>query len=173
MRRLTFLAPDLAHAETVVEELRELHIAEEVMHLVAKDHEMLQSAHLHEATEMETSEVENDFNWGIVAGGMMGLVLGLTTYGSVFFSVEVGMISLLVIIIIGAASGGWVGKVIGESTPNSGLEKYQHAIEAGQILVIVDVAAELLPDVYKRVRRHCPKAMVESKHVFHDHPLAA
>lgn len=173
MRRLTFLTPDLAHAEAVVKELRELEIAEEVMHLIAKDHELLQKAHLHEATEMETSEVEKDFNWGIVAGGVLGLVLGLTIYGSVLFTFEVGALTLLAIIIIGATAGGLLGKMIGESTPNSGLEKYQHAIEAGQILVIVDVAVEMLPDVYKRVRRHCPKALIESRHVFHDHPLAA
>lgn len=173
MRRLTFLTPDLVHAEAVVKELRELHIAEEVMHLIAKDHELLKKAHLHEATEMETSEVENDFNWGIVAGGVLGLVLGLTIYGSVFLSIEVGAISLLAIIILGAAAGGLLGKMIGESTPNSNLEKYQHAIDAGKILIIVDVAVELLPDVYKRVRHHCPKALVESSHVFHDHPLAA
>ncbi|BBB25601.1 hypothetical protein [Amphritea japonica] len=173
MRRLTFLTPDLSHAEAVVAELRELNINDEVMHLVANDHEGLQKAHLHEATDMETSEVENDFNWGIVAGGVMGLVLGLTVYGSIFFNVEFGIISLLVIIMMGAAFGGLIGKAIGESTLNSGLEKYQHAIEAGQVLVIVDVAVEQLPEVYKQVRQHCPKALIESSHVFHDHPLAA
>ena len=173
MRRLTFLTPDLPHAEAVVADLRKMNINDEVMHLVAKDHDVLQKAHLHEATDMETSEVENDFNWGIVAGGVMGLVLGLTAYGSIFFDIEFGVISLLVIIIMGAAFGGWIGKAIGESTVNSGLEKYQHAIEAGQILVIVDVPVEKLPEVYKQVRRHCPKALIESSHVFHDHPLAA
>ncbi|MBN0989276.1 hypothetical protein [Amphritea pacifica] len=173
MRRLTFLTPDLAHAELVVEELRQLGIGDEAMHLVASDHSMLQKAHLHEATEMETTEVENDFNWGIVAGGVLGLVAGIVAYGSKISSFEFGAMSLLVITIIFAFWGGVVGKAIGESTPNSHLEKYRHAIEAGQILMIVDVAVELLPDVYKKVRMHCPKALIESSHVFHDHPLAA
>ncbi|WP_296061704.1 hypothetical protein [uncultured Amphritea sp.] len=173
MRRLTFLMPDLAHAERVVEELRQLGIDDSVMHLIAEDHAMLQKAHLHEATEMETSEVENDFNWGIVAGGVLGLVAGIVAYGSKISSFEFGAMSLLVITIICAFWGGVIGKAIGESTPNSHIEKYRHAIEAGQILMIVDVAVGLLPEVHKRVRTHCPKALIESSHVFHDHPLAA
>ncbi|WP_299199072.1 hypothetical protein [uncultured Amphritea sp.] len=173
MKRLIFLAPDLAHAKTVVDELRQLGIDDAVMHLIARDHKLLQKAHLHEATDMETSELESDFNWGIVAGGVIGLILGVSLKGSLFFGFEFGMLSLLVITIIGATCGGLLGKVIGESTPNSDLEKYQHAINAGQILMMVDVAVELLPEVYKRVRKHCPKALIENHHVFHDHPLAA
>lgn len=173
MKRLTFLAPDLAHAKTVADELRQLGIDDAVMHLIASDHEILQKAHLHEATDMETSEVEKDFNWGIVAGGVIGLILGISLKGALFLGFEFGVLSLLVITLIGALCGGLLGKVIGESTPNSGLKKYQHAIDAGQILMMVDVAVELLPEVHERVRKHCPKALIESSHVFHDHPLAA
>ena len=173
MKRLTFLAPDLDHARTVTEGLREQGISDEMMHVVAEDHEMLQQAHIHEATEMETSELESDFDWGIVAGGVLGLVLGFITLGVQVFGFEFGILSLLVMTIIGAFCGGWIGKTIGESTPSSDLAKYQHALAAGQILMMVDVPVEKVPAVYKLVRSVCPKALVESSHVFHDHPLAA
>lgn len=173
MKRLTFLAPDLDHAKTVTEELRDIGISDDMMHVVAQDHEMLQQAHIHEATEMETSELESDFDWGIVAGGVFGLVLGFITLGVEIFGFEFGLLSLLVMTIVGAFCGGWIGKTVGESTPSSDLAKYQHAIEAGQILMMVDVAVERVPEVYKLVRKQCPKALIESNHVFHDHPLAA
>lgn len=173
MKRLVFLAPDLEHAERVVESLHELTINDAAIHLLGRDHNALQQAHLHEATEMETSELESDFNWGIVAGGVLGLILGMVSYGAVIFDVEFGPIAILLLTVIGSLFGGLIGKNIGESTPNADLDKYQHALDAGQILLIVDVAVELLPEVYKQVRSHCPKALIESRHVFHDHPLAA
>lgn len=173
MKRLTFLVPDLQHTETVVEGLREMGISDEMMHVVAQDHDMLQKAHIHEATEMETSELENDFDWGIVAGGVLGLTLGFISYGSQILGFEFGAFSILVMTVIGSLAGGWIGKAIGETTPNSDLSKYQHAIEAGQILMMVDVPVELLPEIHKFVRAQCPKALIESSHLFHDHPLAA
>lgn len=173
MKRLTFLTPDLPHAETVVSGLREMGISDEMMHVVAEDHEMLEKAHLHEATEMETSELESDLNWGLVAGGTLGLLLGFLMFGTVIMGFEFGTLSLLIMILAGTLCGGWIGKMIGESTPNADLMKYQHAMEAGQILMMVDVQLEQMPEVYKLVRRHCPKALIESSHLFHDHPLAA
>ena len=173
MKRLTFLAPDLERAQAVVEELRKMDVPEDMMHVVAADHEMLVKAHIHEATDMETSELETDFDWGIVAGGVLGLIIGFISYQSIVFGFEFGALSILAFTIIGAFLGGWVGKAIGESTPSGELEKYQHAIEAGQILMMIDVAVEQVPAIYKMVRKHCPKALVESTHLFHDHPLAA
>lgn len=173
MKRLTFLAPSLEQAEKVVEGLREMDISDDMMHVVAEDHDMLQKAHIHEATEMETSELESDFNWGLVAGGSLGLVLGFIMFGTVIMGFEFGSLSLLVMVLIGTLFGGWIGKMIGESTPNADLQKYQHAVEAGQILMMVDVTVERIPEVYKLVRKHCPKALIETSHLFHDHPLAA
>jgi len=173
MRRLTFLAPDLARTKIVVEELRKMDVPEEMMHVVGADHDSLEKAHIHEATEMETSELETDFDWGIVAGGVLGLIIGFISYESIIFGFEFGAFSLLAVTIVGAFVGGWVGKLIGESTPNSELDKYQHAIDAGQMLMMVDVPVERLPEIYKMVRKHCPKALIESSHLFHDHPLAA
>ena len=173
MKRLTFLTPNMEQAQGVVNELRTMGVSEEMMHVVAKDHDMLQKAHIHEATEMETSELETDFDWGMVAGGVLGLVIGFTAYKSMLFGFEFGAGSLLVLSLVGIVLGGWLGKIIGENTPSGELEKYQPAIEEGQILMMVDVPLEQLPELYKMVRKHCPKALIETTHLFHDHPLAA
>lgn len=172
MKRLMFLIQDLQTAERVVAGLREIDIAEEMMHIIARDRRSLELAHLHSATVMETSELETDFNWGLVAGGTLGLVLGFILYGSAIMGIEFGASGLLVLVLSGSVAGGWLGKLIGESTPNSALQKYQSALDAGQILMMVDVAAEAMPQVYTQVRRHCPAALIESVHLFHDHPLS-
>ncbi len=173
MKRLTFLAADLQQAQTVVDDLRKMGVSDEMMHVVAEDHQMLQKAHIHEATEMETSEFESDFDWGMVIGGVLGLAVGFAIYQLSLFGFEFGMGSLLLMLLGGVLLGGWVGKIIGESTPSSEMEKYQHAIDAGQILMMVDVPLERVPEFYKMIRRRCPKALIESSHIFHDHPLAA
>ena len=173
MKRLVFLAPTLEQAQNVVEDLRKMDIPDEKMHVVAKDHQMLQDANIHEATDMETSEVESDMDWGMVSGGTIGVIAGLAVLGTAPFGLVLGGGTLLTLSLLGIGFGGWLGKMIGEGTPNSLIEKYEHALDDGQIVMMVDVPAERLPEFHHMIRGHCPKALIESVHIFHDDPLAA
>lgn len=173
MKRLVFLAPTLEQAQMVVTDLREMGIEDEKMHVVAKDHKMLQDANMHEATELETSELENDMDWGMVSGGTVGMLAGLAVLGSAPFGLVLGGGTLLTMSLLGIGFGGWLGKMIGEGTPNAMIEKYEHALDDGEIVMMVDVPAERLPEFHQMIKSHCPKALIESVHIFHDDPLAA
>jgi len=173
MKRLIFLAPSMEQAKTVVAGLHQLSVDDEQIHVLAKDHDLLQKEHLHEATELETTELEQDMDWGMVAGGTMGLLAGLAVTGMGPFGLILGGGSALAGSLLGVGLGGWLGAMIGESTPTAAVEKYEHAIDSGQLLMMVDVDAEQMPPAWKLIRETCPQALVEANHLTHDHQLVA
>jgi len=173
MKRLIFLAPSLAQAETVVEGMRVLGVEDDGIHVVAKDGRKLEQSHLHPATNVETSELENDLDWGMVAGGTLGMFAGLSVLGAGPFGIILGGGTLLASSLLGIGLGGWLGYMIGEQTTRAEVEKYEHAIEQGQLLMIADVPTESLPPVFRLIRETCPQALIESSDMSFDRQQSA
>jgi hypothetical protein len=69
------------------------------------------------------------------------------------------MITVLISSIIGALFGAWSASLIGASTPNSRLRDFDADIEAGNILMMVDVPASRVDDVRSQVQHRHPEAM--------------
>jgi hypothetical protein len=57
-----------------------------------------------------------------------------------------------------AGVGGWLSSIIGSSVPSSRLTKFADAIEAGELLVLVDVPRARVDDIEDLVRKHFPIA---------------
>ncbi len=173
MKRLVFLAPTIEEAKLVVESLQAMKIEDEWMHVVASDQHLLETEHLHPATEMETTDVARDMDLGIVAGGTVGLLAGLAAVGLGPLGLALGGGTILAGSLLGIGLGGWLGKMIGERTPSEQMERYKSALEEGQILMMVDVPSERLPEAFSLIRKHCPQALVEAISLTHDHQIAA
>lgn len=173
MTRLTFLAADLLQTQQVVDIFSRIGISDNMMHVVGNQHDALEKAHIHEATELETTKLEADLDWGLVIGGGAGLVLGFTLYQTTIYGIQFGLSTLVLLILAGVIIGGVAGKSFGEYSMSEQVEHYQQAINAGQLLVMVDMPVERVPECFKVIKHCCPKAHVDSRHVFHDHPLAA
>jgi len=77
--------------------------------------------------------VGNDPQWGLVA------VLG----------------------IVGALIGAWSSSMIGVSTPSNRLARFEPAIEAGQILLMVDVPRSRVDEIEQRLQALHPEAHLE------------
>ena len=56
MRRLYFMVPDVDSATQIVDELLLARVEERHIHIVAKDHALLQDAHLPEANLLQESD---------------------------------------------------------------------------------------------------------------------
>ncbi len=50
------------------------------------------------------------------------------------------------------------GLFIGSSTPNVKLKKFQHSMDEGHILLMVDVAKDRVDEIRKIVHQHFPEA---------------
>ena len=77
MRRLYFLIPDAEITGRIVNDLLLADIPERQVHIVAKDHELLQDGELPEAGLLQEPQVVPAIEKGLAAGGVAGLLAGL------------------------------------------------------------------------------------------------
>lgn len=75
---------------------------------------------------------------GLVFGG--GALLGLTLFW---------------------AGGAWMSSMVGVGMPNSHIEKYEKAIAAGELLMMIDVPRDRIEEIEELVTRHHPEAELE------------
>ena len=159
-RRIYWLLPDLASARRTMDDLLLARISEPHIHFIAR--EEVDMSGLHPANVLQTSDVVRSAQAGLVIGGALGAVLG--AIAALFFPIvgntpEWGMIAVLAI--VGAGFGAWSSSMIGISTPNNRLKRFEPAIEQGQILLMVDVPHSRVEDVEARLQALHPEAHLE------------
>jgi hypothetical protein len=153
-RRLYFLLPDLNTARKVVDELLLARIEERHIHVLAKEDTELQD--LPKATLFQKSDFVHAVERGLALGGGTGAVAGLAAI--VIPGMVLGGGAILGIALAGAGMGAWLAGMIGMDVPNSRLEEFESAINAGSILMMVDVRKEQVDEVSKSVKEHHPEA---------------
>lgn len=159
-RRIYWLLPDLASARRTMDDLLLARIHAEQLHFVAREDVDLSG--LHEANILQTSDVVRAAQAGLVIGGGAGAVLGIVV--ALFFPIvgdspQWGMVGLLAI--LGGVFGAWASSMIGVSTPSHRLERFQPAIDRGEILLMVDVAHSRVTEIEARLQALHPEAHLE------------
>jgi hypothetical protein len=158
MRRLYFLIPDIATARTVVDELLLARVEERHIHVIAK--EGMPLGDLPEASLLQKSDFVPAVERGIAVGGATGTLAGLAALAFPPAGLVLGGGAVLSIALAGAGMGAWMSGMIGTSVPNSQLRVFEGAIEAGQILMLVDVAKARVEEIDELVKRHHPEAQI-------------
>lgn len=161
MRRLYFLIPDTDSAKVIVDELLLARIEERHIHIAAADHHALTEANLPEANLLQESDFVPAVERGLAVGGATGVLAGVAAVVIPGVGLALGGGAILGIGLAGAGVGAWVSSMIGISTPSSRLTEFEKAIEAGQLLMMVDVPKERVDDIATRVRSHHPEAHIE------------
>lgn len=153
MRRLYFLLPDLTVTHKVVDELLLAHTPEKHIHVIAR--EGTQLGDLPEANLIQKSDFLPAMERGLALGGATGVVAGLAAIAIPGVVVAGG--ALLAMGVVGAGMGAWLGGMIGLDVENSQVRKFEHAIQDGQILMLVDVPKERVEKVQASIREHHPE----------------
>lgn len=161
MRRLYFLIPNIDSAKQIVDELLLARVPERHLHIVAKDGTSLSQEHLPEATLLEKSDVVPALERGIVVGGLTGLVLAAAALMFPPAGLQISGGAVLAIALVGAVFGAWVSAMIGVSVHNSRLTQYEAAIEAGGLLLMIDVPKRQVEEISELVKSHHPEAEAE------------
>jgi hypothetical protein len=159
-KRIYWLLPDLASAKRTMDDLLLARISESHIHFVARQDADMSG--LHAANLLQTSDVIRSAQAGLVIGGAVGAVLGVIA--ALFFPIvgdkpEWGLVAVLAI--AGGAFGAWSSSMIGVSTPNNRLKRFEPAIEQGQILLMVDVPRSRVDDIESRLQTLHPEAHLE------------
>lgn len=156
MRRLYFMLPSVETTIQIVDQLLLRRIDEHHIHIVARDGISL--GHLPEASLLHKSDFIPAVERGLAVGGITGIFAGIAAVTFPPAGLVLGGGAILGTSLAGAGIGAWVSGMIGVDVPNSQIQRFEQAIEAGEILMMVDVAKELTGEIEKLVHQHYPKA---------------
>lgn len=157
-RRLYFLVPDIEHAKRIVQELLLARIEQRHIHVIAKEGVPLED--LPEAGILHKSDLVKALERGISVGGATGLLAGLAAVTFPPAGLALGGGAVLLTTLLGAGFGAWASSLIGASVPNSELKRFEQAVEAGQVLMLVDVPVDRLHEIEELIKKHHPEADV-------------
>jgi hypothetical protein len=160
VKRLYFLVPTVESAAQIVAELRQEGIEERHIHIVAKDHTPLEQAHLPEASVLEESDFIHAVEKGLGVGGVTGVLAGIAAVTFPPAGLVLGGGAILATGLLGAGIGALASSIIGTSVPNPDLQRFERALEEGQLLMLVDVPKAWADSISALVKSHHPEAQI-------------
>ena len=139
--RHVYSAPDLPAAQAVLRGAREAGLQDADLSLVARADIELDSI------PDQLKEADTDFKpaaiRGAAAGGGTGLLVGLAA--AAFPPLGVTLAGAALMTLGGTLVGTWVAALVGSTVEDPLRRKFEHEIEAGRILLVIDADDETLP----------------------------
>jgi hypothetical protein len=155
-RRLYVVLPDVASARQTANDLLLAKIEDRHMHFLGRRDMPLDD--LHEASFLQKTDVRHAFflgaGIGVVGGATLGVVLKLTSLGGYDFHIG----TLIICTIVGMMLGAWAATLIGVSTPSVKLKAFESELEAGKILLMVDVPHSRVEEIQQLLEARHPEA---------------
>ena len=156
MRRLYFMLPDLDTAKTVVDELLLKRIDEHHIHVVAKEGTPM--GDLPEANLLQKSDFIPAMERGLAVGGITGVLAGIAAVTFPPAGLVLGGGAILGTSLAGAGIGAWISGMIGMDVPNTQIEKFEGAIEKGEVLMMIDIPKTRVEEIEALIQQHHPDA---------------
>ncbi len=155
--RMYVTLPDLSSARRLADDLLLARVEHRHMHFLARRGTDL--APLHEASYLHKTDAVHGAFVGLVLGGVMGALVGavLVNFPPQGLTLEMG--AVLVAAIVGALLGTWVSTMVGLQVPNSRLKGFEHDLEKGRILLMLDLPASRYEELRGVIARTHPEAM--------------
>jgi len=159
MRRIYFLVPNVASARAIVDDLLLARIEERHLHIVAREDTPLDN--LPEAGVAQKSDLVPALQRGVAAGGVTGLLAGALAVTFPPAGLVLGGGAVLGMTLFGAGFGAWMSSMVGVGLPSGRLEKFEAAIERGELLMMIDVPRARVEEIEALVKRHHPESDLE------------
>jgi hypothetical protein len=159
MRRLYFLVPSVESARTINDELLLARIEERHIHVIAKEGTPLED--LPEATLAQRSDLIPALERGAAIGGATGVLAGIIAVTVPPAGLVLGGGAVLATGLAGVGVGALMSSMIGVDTANSRIQKFQDAIDKGELLMMVDVPKDRVEEIDDLVKKHHPEAELE------------
>lgn len=158
LTRLYFVLPNVETAQQVERELLLARIEDRRIHFLAKRGTDL--GDLPEAAVTQRTDFVHGVWIGLIAGGITGAIVGGIAFSFPEIESTLGLGSILIFGLLGASFGVWVSSMIGASIPNSQLKDYQKTIEAGSVLLMVDIPKDRVEEISALIRKEHPEVAV-------------
>ncbi len=167
--RLYFMLPNVGVCSNVVAELKAEKIPERHMHAIASAAQSLDG--LPKASLLQKSEFIHGVEKGLGLGGIAGLLGGLLTITFPPAGLALGGAAVAATTLAGAGFGALVSGLLATDIPNHDVEAFEEGIEAGGVLLIVDVPKKKTDMFIELIKAHHPVVEIgisdPPKHYFH------
>jgi uncharacterized membrane protein YeaQ/YmgE (transglycosylase-associated protein family) len=154
--RMYVTLPDLGSAHRIANDLLLARVEDKHMHFLARRGTDL--GELHEASYLQKTDTVHGAFVGFVIGGLMGVLVGLLLVNFPPHGVSLQLVAVLIAAIVGAVLGTWVASMVGLQVPNSRLKGFEHDIEEGKILLMLDVPSGRYEELRTVIARTHPEA---------------
>jgi hypothetical protein len=150
--------PNLESCRQVVAELEDEGVPEHHLHAIASLDQSLDG--LPEAGVLQKTELAHGLEWGAGLGGVAGMLGGLLAVSFPPAGLVLGGGALLVGAAAGAGFGAVVSALLSSHEHNHDLDAFQRAIEAGEILLMVDIPRQRVDKIRELILNHHPEAHI-------------
>ena len=150
------MVPDIDTANKVVDELLLKRVDDHHIHVVAKEGTPM--GDLPEANLLQKSDFIPAMERGLAVGGITGVLAGIAAVTFPPAGLILGGGAILGTSLAGAGIGAWISGMIGMDVPNSQIEKFESAIENGEVLMMVDIPKTRVEEIEALIQQHHPDA---------------
>jgi hypothetical protein len=150
------MVPDIDTANKVVDELLLKRVDDHHIHVVAKEGTPM--GDLPEANLLQKSDFIPAMERGLAVGGITGVLAGIAAVTFPPAGLVLGGGAILGTSLAGAGIGAWISGMIGMDVPNSQIEKFEAAIENGEVLMMIDVPKTRVEEIEALIQQHHPDA---------------
>ncbi len=150
------MVPNIDTANTVVDELLLKRVDEHHIHVVAKEGTPM--GDLPEANLLQKSDFIPAMERGLAVGGITGVLAGIAAVTFPPAGLVLGGGAILGTSLAGAGIGAWISGMIGMDVPNTQIEKFEAAIENGEVLMMIDVPKSRVEEIEALIQQHHPDA---------------
>jgi hypothetical protein len=156
-RRLYFVLPDVESARRTADDLLLARVEDRRMRFLARRGTELDP--LHEAGYLDKTDMVHGAAVGLALGAIIGALVGVMVVAYPPEGTNPQLVSVLVGMLIGAPLGAWMASMAGAAVPNSRLKQFQADIEAGRVLMMVDVPFGRVEEITELVVSRHPEAL--------------
>ena len=153
-RRLYFVLPDVESAKRTADDLLLARVEDRHMRFLARRGIELEP--LHEAGYLDKTDMVHGAAVGLALGAIIGVLVGAAV---VAYEGMTSKVAVLIGMLIGAPLGGWMASMAGAAVPNSRLKQFQGDIDAGRVLMMVDVPFRRVEEITALVVSRHPEAV--------------
>ena len=154
-RRLYFILPDVQSAQRTADDLLLARVDDRHMRFLSRRGTALEP--LHEAGYLDKTDVIHGAAVGLALGALIGVLAGAAVVA--YEGANAGPVAVLIGMLVGAPFGAWVASMVGAAVPNSRLRQFHADLEAGRVLMMVDVPFRRVAEISELVASRHPEAV--------------
>jgi hypothetical protein len=165
-RRLYFILPDVESARRTADDLLLARVEDRRMRFLARRGTVLDP--LHEAGYLDKTDMVHGAArhvptalaaLGLALGAVIGGLVGVMVVAYPPEGTSPQLVAVLIGMLLGAPLGAWMASMAGAAVPNSRLGQFQADIEAGRVLMMVDVPFGRVEEITELVLSRHPEAV--------------